>query len=337
MEEQTGITGDSRDSSAVDETRLELTNLSGKIKKLNDDLEECEEYDVVNFIDPSCAAPLDSKRRKNASCHPLGPEEKKARKRSQEKGLATKRSELLQDKPIVPNKNVGSKLKAMLTENEVSLKSREPRVRKPSRWDAVMNKIEQGKTDVKPIREVKSKVFANFVPPSMPVRKLSHHNSGSLVTSPRDGAGSHNILSPTPRCANTPSEKSLRNKLAPFRHRSSTPESVVGENSAGRDNQVSRPPSSFAAKNGISSRSSSMVSTVSVSSAEGSKHPRGSRSNSVISEVPPLPSRSNSNISSASTRSSVSKNEIAGFDPTPTRRKNSQKGRKCYVLQILVF
>eukprot|EP00090_Calanus_glacialis_P010277 TRINITY_DN18660_c0_g1_i3.p1 TRINITY_DN18660_c0_g1~~TRINITY_DN18660_c0_g1_i3.p1 ORF type:complete len:2160 (-),score=462.58 TRINITY_DN18660_c0_g1_i3:1392-7538(-) len=330
MEEQTGLTRD-RDSSTLDETRLELRGLTGQIKKLNSDLEaEYDEYDsgdVVNIIDPNCALPLDSKRRKNASCHTLGPEEKKVRKRSQEKGLATKRSELLQDKPIVPNKNVGSKLKAMLTENEVSLKSREPRVRKPSRWDAVMNKIEQGKTDVKPIKEVKSKVFANFVPPSMPARKLSHHNSSSLVSSPRDNLGSQNILSPIPRNAAAPSEKSLRNKLAPFRQRSSTPEFAAGENfSFGRDLQNSRPSSSFAGKNGISSRSSSMVSTVSVSSTEGSRQQRTSRSNSVISEVPPLPSRSNSNISSVSTRSSVSKNDIVGSDPTPNRRKTSQKG-----------
>ena len=127
-------------------------------------------------------------------------------------------------------------------------------------------------------------------------------------------------------------EKYLRNKLAPFRQRSSTPESVAGENSSASHDthHTSRPGSSFAAKTGISSRSNSMVSTLSVSSAEGSKQQRGSRSNSVISEVPPLPSRSNSNISSASTRSSVSKNEVVGYDPTPIRRKTSQKGKKCY-------
>jgi len=327
MEEQTGLAGDG-DRSAEEGTRQELRGLTGEIKKLNSDLEaEYEEYDsgdVVNVIDPNCALPLDSKRRKNAGCHisDLEPEEKKLRKRSQEKGLATKRSELLQDKPIVPNKNVGSKLKAMLTENEVSLKSREPRVRKPSRWDAVMNKIEQGKTDVKPIKEVKSKVFANFVPPSLPVRKLSYHNSSSIGSSPRENLGSQNILSP--RNAIAPSEKSLRNKLAPFRQRSSTPESSVGENfSLGRDLQSSRPGSSFAGKNAISSRSSSMVSTGSMSSTG---QQRTSRSNSVISEVPPLPSRSNSNISSASTRSSVSKNDFVGYDPAPNKRKTSQKG-----------
>jgi hypothetical protein len=38
------------------------------------------------------------------------------RPRSQEsKGLATRRSELLQDKPILPNTNVGSKLKEILS------------------------------------------------------------------------------------------------------------------------------------------------------------------------------------------------------------------------------
>ena len=35
------------------------------------------------------------------------------RKKSAGPGLATKRAELLQDKPIVPNRNVGSKLKVI--------------------------------------------------------------------------------------------------------------------------------------------------------------------------------------------------------------------------------
>ena len=45
-----------------------------------------------------------------------GPESVVKRPRSQEtKGLATKRSELLQEKPIMPNTNVGSKLKEILS------------------------------------------------------------------------------------------------------------------------------------------------------------------------------------------------------------------------------
>lgn len=71
--------------------------------------------------------------------------EAKQRKSSSGPGLATKRAELLQQKPIKPNTKVGSRLKAMLSENEENNKGRSPRVRKPSRWDAVMNKIEEGK------------------------------------------------------------------------------------------------------------------------------------------------------------------------------------------------
>ena len=77
--------------------------------------------------------------------------EVKQRKTSSGPGLATKRAELLQQKPIKPNTKVGSKLKAMLSENEENNKGRSPRVRKPSRWDAVMNKIEEGKQTVRPV------------------------------------------------------------------------------------------------------------------------------------------------------------------------------------------
>ena len=77
-------------------------------------------------------------------------------------GAASKKCELLQDKPILPNKNVGSKLKAMLSEKEEQLKGREPRNKKPNRWEAVMNKIEEGKQSVKPVRRVRSKVFTNL-------------------------------------------------------------------------------------------------------------------------------------------------------------------------------
>ena len=88
---------------------------------------------------------------------------KTPRKRSNASpGLATKRAELLQSKPIVPNKNVGSKLKAMLSENEENAKQKTPRVRKPSRWDAVMNKIEEGKQNERPrprSKDVRSRLY----------------------------------------------------------------------------------------------------------------------------------------------------------------------------------
>ena len=81
-------------------------------------------------------------------------------------GAASKKCDLLQEKPILPNKNVGSKLKAMLSEKEEKMKGREPRSKKPSRWEAVMNKIEEGKQNVKPVprsRKVRSKIFTNLV------------------------------------------------------------------------------------------------------------------------------------------------------------------------------
>ena len=82
----------------------------------------------------------------------------------------------------------------MLTENEENVKQRTPRVRKPSRWDAVMNKIEEGKQTVRPVSRssVRSKVFSNLsssspVPPAggkipdsrHPLRDLSRCGSAN--------------------------------------------------------------------------------------------------------------------------------------------------------------
>ena len=98
-------------------------------------------------------------------------------------GAASKKCELLQDKPILPNKNVGSKLKAMLSEKEEKLKGREPRTKKPSRWEAVMTKIEEGKQNVKPVprsRKARSKIFTNLV-------TLTVTTSSSPSSSPTPG------------------------------------------------------------------------------------------------------------------------------------------------------
>ena len=46
----------------------------------------------------------------------MRPEFQKIRQRSQEKGMASKRADLLSENPIKPNTNVGSKLKEMLAE-----------------------------------------------------------------------------------------------------------------------------------------------------------------------------------------------------------------------------
>ena len=92
--------------------------------------------------------------------------EAKHRKTSSGPGLATKRAELLQQKPIKPNTKVGSKLKAMLSENEENNKGRSPRVRKPSRWDAVMNKIEEGKQTARPVSRsgLRSRLLTGLAP-----------------------------------------------------------------------------------------------------------------------------------------------------------------------------
>ena len=103
-------------------------------------------------------------------------------------GAASKKCDLLQEKPILPNKNVGSKLKAMLSEKEEKMKGREPRSKKPSRWEAVMNKIEEGKQNVKPVprsRKVRSKIFTNLV-------------TLTLTTTTTTSSSSPSSSSPTP-------------------------------------------------------------------------------------------------------------------------------------------
>ena len=107
-------------------------------------------------------------------------------------GAASKKCELLQDKPILPNKNVGSKLKALLSEKEEKLKGREPRTRKPNKWEAVMNKIEQGKQSVKPVtrtRKVRSKIFTNLVTFTVTTTTTSSTSttSRSSTTTPTPG------------------------------------------------------------------------------------------------------------------------------------------------------
>lgn len=81
-----------------------------------EDLEEDAADDKENEADFSTeiSSLAEGPTRQNRSHKPVV--EPVKRPRSQEaKGLATRRSELLQDKPILPNTNVGSKLKEILS------------------------------------------------------------------------------------------------------------------------------------------------------------------------------------------------------------------------------
>merc|ERR1711874_108769 len=62
--------------------------------------------------------------------------EPKARARSQEKGTASKRAELLAESPILPNTKVGSKLKEILAE-KAPVNSKKERKGK-GKWDDIM-------------------------------------------------------------------------------------------------------------------------------------------------------------------------------------------------------
>ena len=94
------------------------------------------------------------------------------RSRSQEKGMASKRAELLAETPIIPNTNVGSKLKEILAENETKNTRSEKREKPKGKWDDIMNQIAESKSDKRKdsktkLKEVKSKVFADFKPPKL--------------------------------------------------------------------------------------------------------------------------------------------------------------------------
>ena len=79
-------------------------------------------------------------------------------------GLATKRSELLLENPIIPNINVGSKLKEMLGQQQ-QIPSCGVKRKKVGKWDEIMKNINEHRVETpKTYDNVKSKVFADFKP-----------------------------------------------------------------------------------------------------------------------------------------------------------------------------
>ncbi|CAB4064998.1 unnamed protein product [Lepeophtheirus salmonis] len=113
--------------------------------------------------------------------------------RSRKKGLATKRSELLQDKPIIPNIHVGSKLKAMLEENKFSTGGTKKRLtKKMGKWDAIMKNINENQktTEKRTYKEVKSKVFGDLGGSSSPRAKTSKSGSNAKSNSNNSGRSS---------------------------------------------------------------------------------------------------------------------------------------------------
>ena len=121
------------------------------------------------------------------------------RSRSQEKGMASKRAELLAETPIIPNTNVGSKLKEILAENESKVRSSEKQQReKPKgKWDDIMTRIAESKSEKlqskSKLKEVKSKVFADFKPPKL-IRPSA--SNGSKRTTSNSSSSSNGFLEP---------------------------------------------------------------------------------------------------------------------------------------------
>ena len=96
---------------------------------------------------------------------------------------------MLAENPIMPDvKNVGSKVKEILAANEKNEKIR-PKQEKPmGKWDKIMSQIAEGQKRGHNIKEVKSKVFADFKPPKLirPMlneKRLSNSRSNSSMSS----------------------------------------------------------------------------------------------------------------------------------------------------------
>lgn len=115
------------------------------------------------------------------------PEFQKIRQRSQEKGMASKRADLLSENPIRPNTNVGSKLKEMLAEKSHSVNPKKL-VKPKGKWDAIMSQISENKIKSKnseqpnKLKEIKSKVFADFKPPPKLIRHQSINGSSKKIS-----------------------------------------------------------------------------------------------------------------------------------------------------------
>ena len=71
------------------------------------------------------------------------------------------------ENPILPNTNVGSKLKEILAE-KVPVNSKKERKGK-GKWDDIMTQIAEGqkRSSENKLKEVKSKIFADFKPPKL--------------------------------------------------------------------------------------------------------------------------------------------------------------------------
>ena len=84
--------------------------------------------------------------------------------------MASKRAELLAENPIIPNTNVGSKLKEMLAEKLATTNPKKNREKPKGKWDDIMSQIAEGQKrsgNAEKLKEVKSKVFADFKPPKL--------------------------------------------------------------------------------------------------------------------------------------------------------------------------
>ena len=118
----------------------------------------------------------------------MRPEFQKIRQRSQEKGMASKRADLLSENPIKPNTNVGSKLKEMLAEKSNAVNPKKCRDKPKGKWDAIMSQISENKIKSKnseqpKLKEIKSKVFADFKPPPKLIRHQSINGSSKKISS----------------------------------------------------------------------------------------------------------------------------------------------------------
>ena len=97
------------------------------------------------------------------------------------------------ENPILPNTNVGSKLKEILAE-KVPINSKKERKSK-GKWDDIMTQIAEGQkrsSENKNLKEVKSKIFADFKPPKLIRPQQTNSSASGGAAGPLSHIGSEN-------------------------------------------------------------------------------------------------------------------------------------------------
>uniref|UniRef100_A0A8D8QNR4 CAP-Gly domain-containing linker protein 1 n=2 Tax=Cacopsylla melanoneura TaxID=428564 RepID=A0A8D8QNR4_9HEMI len=181
------------------EDQLEST-LKPLVENVDNKMESCDDHpiaitELIHDTSPSEAST--NMDETGASTETLQNPSSPDLKKNEPKGVKKSKSDISNKKFKMPNRNVTSKVKSMIsssqpirkTSEDENQENRKPRPNKKGKWDAVMDKIAQGQTEKKTqprIKEVKSKVFTQLTvtgSDSTPVTKRSNQKEFPLTHS----------------------------------------------------------------------------------------------------------------------------------------------------------